>query len=39
VSGLSVQFETQLGRVQAADDVSFVLFENETLALVGETGC
>jgi len=39
VSGLSVQFETQLGRVRAADDVSFVLFENETLALVGETGC
>jgi peptide/nickel transport system ATP-binding protein len=39
VSGLSVQFETPLGRVRAADDVSFELFENETLALMGETGC
>lgn len=39
VSGLSVQFETSLGRVQAADNVSFEIFENETLALVGETGC
>ena len=39
LSGLSVQFETSLGRVQAADNVSFEIFENETLALVGETGC
>jgi len=39
VSGLSVQFETPLGRVHAADSVSFELFENETLAMVGETGC
>jgi len=39
VDGLSVSFETALGRVRAVQDVSFDLREGETLALVGETGC
>lgn len=39
VEGLSVWFETPLGLVQAADDVTFDLLYGETLALVGETGC
>ncbi len=36
---LSVVFFTQLGSVKAVDGVSIVLEEQETLALVGETGC
>ncbi len=39
VEGLSVSFETALGRVRAVQDVCFDLRERETLALVGETGC
>ena len=39
IEGLSVSFETPLGRVRAAEDVCFDLQEKETLALVGETGC
>ena len=39
IEGLSVSFETPLGRVKAAQDVFFDLREGETLALVGETGC
>jgi peptide/nickel transport system ATP-binding protein len=39
IEGLSVSFETALGRVNAAEDVCFDLREGETLALVGETGC
>ena len=39
IEGLSVSFETPLGRVKAAEDVCFDLREGETLALVGETGC
>jgi peptide/nickel transport system ATP-binding protein len=39
IEGLSVSFETPLGRVKAAQDVCFDLREGETLALVGETGC
>lgn len=39
IEGLSVSFETSLGRVKAAEDVCFDLREGETLALVGETGC
>ncbi len=39
VEGLSVSFETPMGRVKAAEDICFDLHEGETLALVGETGC
>lgn len=39
IEGLSVGFETTVGRVNAAEDVCFDLREGETLALVGETGC
>lgn len=39
ISGLSVSFKTDLGVVRAAEDVSLTLYEKETLALVGETGC
>ena len=28
-----------IGQVQAVDDVSFKIFEGETLGLVGESGC
>lgn len=36
---LTVTFDTPLGRFKAVDDVSFDLAQEETLALVGETGC
>lgn len=39
VKNLRVDFETRMGIVQAVDDVSLHLREEETLALVGETGC
>ena len=39
IEGLSVGFETTVGRVKAAEDVCFELHAGETLALVGETGC
>jgi peptide/nickel transport system ATP-binding protein len=39
IEGLSVSFETTVGRVKAAEDVCFELQAGETLALVGETGC
>jgi peptide/nickel transport system ATP-binding protein len=39
IDGLTVAFETPLGRVIAAEDVNICLRERETLALVGETGC
>jgi peptide/nickel transport system ATP-binding protein len=39
IDGLSVSFETTVGRVKAAEDVCFELQAGETLALVGETGC
>lgn len=39
VVGLSVRFETPLGPVHAADNVTFDIHKKETLALVGETGC
>ncbi len=32
-------FRKKLGEVRAVDDVSFVIRERETLALVGESGC
>ncbi|HOK57939.1 MAG TPA: ABC transporter ATP-binding protein [Methanothrix sp.] len=37
--GLSVRFDTPAGSVRAASDVSLVLEEHDTLAIVGETGC
>jgi ABC-type dipeptide/oligopeptide/nickel transport system ATPase component len=39
IEGLSVGFETSVGRVKAAENVCFELHKGETLALVGETGC
>jgi peptide/nickel transport system ATP-binding protein len=39
ICGLTINFRTQLGWVQAADNVSLDIFNCETLALVGETGC
>jgi peptide/nickel transport system ATP-binding protein len=39
VQHLSVDFQLRGGRVRAVDDVSFSLAENETLGLVGESGC
>ena len=32
-------FQQQVGAVQAVDEVSFEIFEGETLGLVGESGC
>jgi peptide/nickel transport system ATP-binding protein len=39
VRHLSVDFRMRRGRIRAVDDVSFSLAENETLGLVGESGC
>jgi peptide/nickel transport system ATP-binding protein len=39
IEGLSVSFETDVGLVKAAENVCFELYREETLALVGETGC
>lgn len=39
VEELSLHFETNRGTVKALDEVSFNVFEGETVALVGETGC
>jgi len=39
VDGLRVSFSTPSGDVLAVDDVSFGLKEEETLAVIGETGC
>jgi len=39
VRGLSVAFNTQKGTVQAINGIDLDLNENETLAIVGESGC
>jgi len=39
ILGLSVKFPTEAGTVHAAVDVSLDIRREETLALVGETGC
>jgi peptide/nickel transport system ATP-binding protein len=39
VEGLQTYFFTRGGIIKAVDDVSFVLRQGETLAVVGESGC
>ena len=39
VENLSVVFRTDEGETRAVRSVSFQLFEGETLAIVGESGC
>jgi len=39
VVGLNVKFYTHAGVVHAASNVSFRVYEDEVVALVGETGC
>ena len=39
VEDLNLHFDTKYGAVQALDGISFDVFEQETVALVGETGC
>ena len=39
VQNVSIQFRTDTSVVQAVRDVSFSLYEQETLAIVGESGC
>ena len=39
VEGLQTYLFTRLGVVKAVDDVSFVVRQGETLAIVGESGC
>src|SRR3954463_6669784 len=39
VSGLRTYFDAEGGTARAVDGVSFSLFGNQTLAIVGESGC
>src|ERR1700742_3517222 len=39
VQGLRTHFRTEGGIARAVDGVSFSLFPNQTLAIVGESGC
>ena len=39
VRGLKTYFHTQDGVVKAVDDVSLYVNKNETVAIVGESGC
>ena len=39
INNLQVNFSTFAGTVHAVRDISFSLYEGETLALVGESGC
>lgn len=39
VKNLSVSFDTHAGEVQAIRDISFEIYKNETVAVVGESGC
>jgi len=39
VNGLKTVFQTHSGKIAAVDDVSFQLQRNETLGIVGESGC
>jgi len=39
VRNLTIEFETETGRVRAVEDVSFTVDRGETVGLVGESGC
>jgi len=39
VRNLVVEFDTRFGPVRAVDDISFDIFPNETVGIVGESGC
>lgn len=39
VKNLEIEFETKIGVVKVAEDISFEIYEGETLCLVGESGC
>ena len=39
VTNLKTHFATEAGTARAVDGVSFSLFPNQTLAIVGESGC
>ncbi|BBJ28042.1 ABC transporter ATP-binding protein [Athalassotoga saccharophila] len=39
VKNLKMYYDTQAGQVKAADNISFSLYEGESMGLVGESGC